>query len=99
MTPMGFVVDAIGLGFFALFGGAYGLLYAASELRGERRLGYLAIASYAAQSAVLLAVVTLSALGPIWKVFLIGSGIAYYFIPRVTLRYLKNLHASGEIHS
>ena len=99
MTPMGFVIDAIGLGLFALLGGAYGLLYAASELRAEPRLARFALASYAAQSAVLLAILALSALGPIWKVFLLASGIAYYFIPRATLRYLKNLHASGEIHS
>ncbi|TAM74200.1 hypothetical protein EPN44_11855 [bacterium] len=99
MTPMGFVADAIGLGLFALLGGAYGLLYAVSELRADCRFARLALASYAAQSAILLSVLAFSALGPIWKVFLLVSGIAYYFIPRVTLRYLKNLHASGEIHS
>lgn len=98
MSPQGLLTTAVVLGFFVLSGGASAVFYGVALLRANRQLATVALGCYALQCVVLAYVVALSPLAGPWKVLLVASGLAYYFIPRVTWRYLQNLHSAGEGH-
>jgi hypothetical protein len=86
------------LGAYAFFGGAYAVCYAVSEL--QSRQGFLL---WARLSYVSLLVCTtgllLTPLAPLWKVFIVLSALAYYFVPPTTARYLRQLHDEAEVRS
>lgn len=96
MTPAALIYTAAMLGFFVLANGGYGGLYSAGRLRSSRRLIRAAWACYVVAALLALAICVLTPLAPLWKAFVLMSGLAYAAIPPLTWRYLENLHQAGE---
>lgn len=97
MTPALFLTTSILMGLFMTAGGVWALLYCVSRARHSRRIMRAALGFYGL--AVLLAI-CLALFTPLelkWKLLLLASGVAYAFIPPITLRYLETLHEE-EIH-
>ena len=97
MTPGMFLTTSVLMGLFMTAGGIWALLYCVSKAKRSPRIMRAALSFYGV--AVLLAI-SLAAFTPLdmkWKVLLLASGLAYAFIPPITLRYLETLHEE-EIH-
>jgi hypothetical protein len=88
------IATGVLLGLFVLAGGGYGILYETAMLRSSLRLGRTGYACYAAQLLIALAICLSSPLNLVWKVFIVGSGVAYGFIPPVVWRLLEAMHRS-----
>ncbi len=96
MTPAALIVTALLLGVFVAAGGAYGMLYAAAQLRGSTALARIGQACYAGQ---LLVAVTLCVGTPLalpWKLFIAASAVVYGFIPPLVWRLLEAMHGTGK---
>lgn len=96
MTPLALLSTSVALGLIVLSGGAYGILYGAAALRASRSLSWAGYACYGVQLLLTAAVCFAAPLAPLWKSFLILSGIAYGFIPPLTWRLLQALHHHNE---
>lgn len=97
MTPPLFLATSILMGLFMTAGGIWAALYCLSRARHSPHIMRAALGFYGV--AVLLAI-SLAVFTPLelkWKLLLLGSGLAYAFIPPITLRYLETLHEE-EIH-
>ena len=88
------VATAMLLGLFILAGGCYGVLYAAGMLRSSAPLQRAAYACYVVQLLVALATCVMTPLDPLWKLFVVASGVAYGFIPPAVWRVLETMHRS-----
>jgi hypothetical protein len=86
------------LGAYAFFGGAYAVCYAVSELRSRHGLLLWARLSYVFLVLCTICLI-LTPLAPLWKVFITLSALAYYFVPPITARYLRQLHDEAEVRS
>ncbi|MCK9514796.1 MAG: hypothetical protein WCZ18_00055 [Ottowia sp.] len=99
MTPVLFLLTAILLGLFMLCGGAWALLYCLGQTRGSKMIMRAGLASYALAVILALTIALATPLQLKWKVLIMVSGLAYAFIPPITLRYLERLHAAWEPHA
>ena len=99
MTPAALVYTALLLGFFVLAGGGYGGLYVAGRLWSRRGLLRAAFTCYFVAALLAAAICILTPLAPVWKVFVVLSGVVYAAIPPITWRYLERLHRSTEGHA
>lgn len=98
MTPVLLLVTAILMGLFVTAGGAWGMLYCLGKTRCSKRLLWFALLAYAIALALAVAIAIVTPLEAKWKALVLVSGVAYAFIPPITLRYLQALH-SEEVHS
>lgn len=96
MSPGGLIITAVLLGLFVAAGGAYGILYAAGQLRRSAPLARAAQGCYALQLLITLAVCLGSPLALPWKAFLAASAAAYGFIPPLMWRLLDTMHRAGK---
>lgn len=96
MSPADLILTAVLLGVFVASGGAYGILYAAAQLRGSAQLARAAQACYVLQLLIALTVCVGSPLAPMWKVFIVVSAAAYGFIPPLMWRLLEAMHRAGK---
>lgn len=96
MTPYALIFSALLLGAFVLLAGLYGLLYSIGVLRGADRMVAVAYGCWAVQFLVALTIVVLTPLGIGWKILIVVSCLAYLEIPRITWRYLRQLHSPHE---
>jgi hypothetical protein len=92
MTPDALIISAIMLGLFVLAGGSYGALYGAGRIWRRPQLIKTGFACYGLQVLVTLAIVGITPLSIMWKVFILLSCLAYALIPPATWRYLERLH-------
>ena len=92
MTAQDFLPTAILLGVFVVCAGCYGLLYTLGRLRPGRAFMSLAYGAYLLQGIVTAVLVTHTSLAVGWKIFLIGSFLAYAGIPPITWRLLERTH-------
>ena len=92
MSELALLSTAILLGLFVLAGGAYGLIYSAGLLRASAALKRMAFGCYAGQLLITFLVCVTSPLSAVWKAFLVGSALAYAFIPPLMWRLLESLH-------
>lgn len=92
MTPAALVYTALLLGLFVLAGGGYGGLYSAGRLWSNRALLNAGFACYLAAALLALAICLLTPLSPLWKAFVVLSGVVYAALPPLTWRYLEKLH-------
>ena len=99
MTPALFLLTAVLMGLFMLCGGAWALLYCLGQTRHSRTIVWAGLASYALAVILALVIALATPLQLKWKVLIIASGLAYAFIPPITLRYLERLHAAWEPHA
>lgn len=98
MTPVLLLVTAVLMGLFVAAGGIWGLLYCLGKTRCSKHMLWLAVASYAVALGLAVTIVVVTPLEAKWKALVLASGLAYAFIPPITLRYLEVLHAE-EVHS
>lgn len=96
MTPHALITTAILLGVFVLLAGLFGLLYSLGILRGTNRMVAAAYGCWVLQLVVVMAIVVLTPLRVGWKILLVASCLAYLEIPRITWRYLQQLHSLNE---
>lgn len=96
MSPADLIFTAVLLGVFVASGGAYGILYAAAQLRGSAPLARAARGCYVLQLLIALDVCVSSPLALPWKVFLAASAAAYGFIPPLMWRLLEAMHRAGK---
>jgi uncharacterized membrane protein len=96
MNPPALIFSALLLGAFVLLAGLYGLLYSIGVLRGARHLVTAAYGCWALQFLVTLSIVVLTPLEIGWKILIVASCLAYLEIPRLTWRYLRQLHSFTE---
>ncbi|MGH7813183.1 MAG: hypothetical protein ACREQI_04180 [Candidatus Binataceae bacterium] len=96
MTPHALIATAILLGIFVLLAGLFGLLYGLGALREANRMVTAAYGCWVLQLAVAMAIVVLTPLGVGWKILIVASCLAYLAIPRITWRYLQQLHSLNE---
>ena len=99
MTPEKLLLTSGLLGLFTLAGGGYGVLYCLGKIQKSSAIGVAALACYLAQCITALAIVIAMPLLLLWKLLIIASCIAYFFIPPITLRYLIRLHESSGSRS
>jgi len=92
MSEVALLSTAVLLGLFVLAGGAYGLIYSAGQLRSSVPLQRIALGCYTGQLLIALLVCISSPLSAIWKAFVVGSALAYAFIPPLMWRLLESLH-------
>jgi len=91
MTPVWFLVTTVLMGFFVLAGGCWGLLYCLGKTRHSKRLLQASACTYLVALSLGLVIGLLTPLELKWRVLIIASGIAYAFIPPITLKYLDKL--------
>lgn len=96
MTPDALITTSVMLGLFVLAGGAYGGLYGAGRLWMKPRLVAAGFVCFGVQTLLVLGLLLVTPLAPVWKIFIVLSGLAYAMIPPVTWRYLVKLHRSEE---
>ncbi|HKI74963.1 MAG TPA: hypothetical protein VJ998_09980 [Pseudomonadales bacterium] len=96
MTPAALLTTTLLLGLFVLAGGGYGGLYGAGKLKENRRCLVVGYACYALQILLVVAILLTTPLAPMWKAFILLSGVGYGLIPPVTWRYLEHLHHAEE---
>ena len=96
MTPDQLLRTAGLLGLFLTLAGCYALLWGAGRLHGSRVLAGIAYLSYAAQWATALALWVATPLALPWKVLLAASAAVCSLIPRLSLRYVQDLHESNQ---
>ena len=96
MTPVALISTSALLGLFVLAGGGYGCLFSAWKLTERRGFLIGGYACYVMQALVLVAILLITPLAPIWKIFIVMSGAIYAVIPPITWRYLEQLHKSEE---
>jgi hypothetical protein len=96
MTPHALILSALLLGAFVLLAGLYGLFYSLGILRDANRLVATAYGCWALQLVVAIAIVALTPLDIGWKILIVASCLAYLEIPRLTWRYLRQLHSLTE---
>lgn len=96
MTPRDLIVTSLLLGAFVAAGGAYGILLSLAFAWRKPQCATLGRYAYAVQCAVLTAILAATPLDWWWKLLVAFSGIAYYFIPPLTWRYLMHLHHIPE---
>lgn len=96
MSPVELIVTAGLLGWFVAAGGAYGILYAAAQLRDSVQLARAAQACYVLQLAIALALCVGSPLALMWKLFIAASAAGYGFIPPLMWRLLEAMHRAGK---
>jgi hypothetical protein len=84
------------LGLFTLLGGCYGVLYCFGKIMERSKVVRAAHACYVGQCLVATAIVGWTPLLVLWKLLVVASCVAYWFIPPGTLRYLVHLHESRE---
>jgi hypothetical protein len=96
MSPADLIITAVLLGLFVAAGGAYGILFAAAQLRGSAQLARVAQGCYMLQLLIALAVCFGSPLALVWKLFIVASAAAYGFIPPLMWRLLDAMHRGGK---
>lgn len=96
VTPSDLIRTSLLLGAFVAAGGAYGILLSIGNAFHDGRWRRFALGAYAAQSAVAIAVAVVTPLDWWWKLLVLASDVAYYFVPPVTWRYLITLHQHAE---
>ena len=92
MSGAALLATSVALGLFVLAGGAYGVLYGVGRVRSSPALKRASCVCYAAQLLVAIVVCLVSPLAMTWKLFLVGSAVAYGFIPPAAWRFLVILH-------
>lgn len=96
MSPVELIVTAVLLGLFVAAGGAYGILYAAAQVRDSAQLVRAAQACYVLQLLITLALCVGSPLALMWKLFIAASAAGYGFIPPLMWRLLEAMHRAGK---
>jgi hypothetical protein len=96
MRPADLIVTAVLLGAFVASGGAYGIVYAAAQLRDSAQLVRAAQACYVLQLLITFALCAGSPLALVWKLFIVASAVAYGFIPPLMWRLLEAMHRTGK---
>lgn len=96
MSPVNLIITAVLLGLFVAAGGAYGILFAAAQLRDSAQLARAGQACYVLQLLIALAVCIGSPLALMWKLFIVASAAAYGFIPPLMWRLLEAMHRAGK---
>lgn len=96
MSPSELILTSLLLGGFVTAGGAYGILLSIGKAFRDARWQRPALAAYASQSALAVAVAIATPLDWWWKLLIAASDVAYYFIPPLTWRYLITLHHQAE---
>lgn len=92
MTPSALVMTSLLLGVFVLAGGGYGGLYGAGRLTARRHFMLAAYACYGIQLALVITILVATPLAPMWKTFIVISGLVYAVVPPMTWRFLQQLH-------
>jgi hypothetical protein len=93
MSGADFLFASALLGALIFFAGAYGVLYALGQLRGQRALLLAAFVAYGLQCAS-AAALFLTPLGG-WTLVIALSCALYLPLPPLTWRYMARLHAHG----
>jgi hypothetical protein len=98
MTSIRLLETALLLGVYVLLAGLYGLTYGIDRFR-HRRWTYLAARGfYALHCVAAVVAVVWAPLDPGWKLLLVASSAAIFFIPRLTWHFLERTHV-GEVQS
>lgn len=93
MNPSDLLLTAILMGLFVSTGGCWGLLYCLGQTRHSHVLQRAGQACYLLSLTLAISLSFFTPLEAKWKLLILASGIAYAFIPPITLRYLQRQHA------
>lgn len=96
MTSIHLLETALLLGVYVLLAGLYGLSYSIDRFRHRRWTQFAAGAFYALHCAAAVSAIIWAPLYPGWKLLLVASSVAIFFIPRLTWRFLEHTHV-GEV--
>lgn len=96
MAPDDLIRTAALLGLFALFAGAWGVLYCYGRLQQSGRLIWAGWMCYGGQLLATTAIITVTPLAMPWKALITVSLIACARIPPVAWRHLRQMHQIAE---
>ena len=98
MTSVRLLETALLLGVYVLLAGLYGLAYSIDRFTHHRWTQLASAGFYALYCVVAAVAVGWAPLEPGWKLLLVASSAAIFFIPRLTWRFLERTHV-GETQS